>query len=171
MPAELLVLRLIHVLGGMVWVGAGVFTTFFLAPALATPGINAGQVFAALQKRRLFTALPLVAVLTILSGLRLIWIDSGGLSSRYFASASGMTFGLSGVAAIGAFLLSLIVTRPTAVRAAKLGAAVASAPAAERPQLSADVARLRRMSALAGSAAMALILAGAAGMAVARYLA
>ena len=38
MIAEILVLRLVHVLGGMFWVGSGLFSTFFLLPALAGAG-------------------------------------------------------------------------------------------------------------------------------------
>ena len=53
MKAELLTLRLIHILGGIFWVGSMVFTTFFLAPVLRSSPAMAGQVMAGLQKRRL----------------------------------------------------------------------------------------------------------------------
>src|SRR6185295_3138314 len=99
----------------------------------------------------LFTVLPTVAVLTILTGLRLIWLDSGGFSSQYFATMTGRTFGSAGVAAILAFLLSLIVTRPKSERAGRLGASIATAPAEQRPALTAEVARLRRQAGIAGN--------------------
>ena len=89
MTAEILVLRLVHILGGIFWVGSGLFTTFFLVPALASSGPSAGPVMTALQRRHLFTALPVSALLTILSGLRLMWIGSAGFAPAYFASASG----------------------------------------------------------------------------------
>ena len=123
MTAEILVLRLVHILGGIFWVGSGLFTTFFLVPALASSGPSAGPVMTALQRRHLFTALPVSALLTILSGLRLMWIGSAGFAPAYFASASGGTLAASGAAAIVAFLLALLVARPAAVRAARLGAA------------------------------------------------
>src|SRR3979490_1807186 len=100
MTVEILLLRLIHIVGGIFWVGSGLFTSLFLVPALATSGANAGQVLAALPQRRLFTGLPLVAVLTIASGLRLMWIISAGFAPSYFASAQGQAFASSGVAAI-----------------------------------------------------------------------
>ncbi|MHB1312917.1 MAG: hypothetical protein ACYC3L_12950 [Gemmatimonadaceae bacterium] len=171
MHAELLLLRLIHILGGVFWLGSGVFTTLFLAPALATPGVNAGRVFAALQQRRLFTVVPLVAVLTIASGLRLIWIDSGGLDARYFASATGATLGGSGAAAMVAFFLSLAIARPSAARAGRLEASLATAPEASRAGLASEITALRRRGVVAGNIAMLLLIAGGAGMAVARYLA
>ena len=34
MKAELLTLRVIHIVGGIFWVGSMLYTTFFLAPAV-----------------------------------------------------------------------------------------------------------------------------------------
>src|SRR5438309_6237972 len=52
--AELVTLRLIHIVGGVFWVGSAMFTTFFLLPAVAKAGPSAGQVVLNLQKRRAF---------------------------------------------------------------------------------------------------------------------
>ena len=171
MNGELLVLRLVHVLGGIFWVGSGIFTSMFLIPALATMGSAAGQVMAGLQRRRLFTVLPVVAVLTILSGLRLMWLTSGGFSAAYFASPRGATFAASGAAAIVAFLLSLLVARPAAVQAAALGQSIASAQHGEaRATLESRLVALRRRGEIASAIAVPLLVLGAAGMAIARYL-
>src|SRR6185295_7224796 len=107
MHGELLVLRLIHILGGVFWVGSGLFTTFFLLPAMASAGPAAGQIIANLTKRRYFVVLPTVAILTILSGARLLMIASGGFSRHYFTLISGKTYAVAAIAAIVAFLLSL----------------------------------------------------------------
>src|SRR5687767_4768281 len=113
MATELIVLRIIHILGGIFWLGSGLFTAFFLIPALGRLGpASAGPVMGALQQRRLFTILPVIAVLTILSGIRLLQIASAGFSAQYFDSRTGQTFLWSGVAAIIAFLLSVLVSRP-----------------------------------------------------------
>jgi uncharacterized membrane protein len=170
MMIELLALRVIHILGGIFWLGTGLFMSFFLVPALATPGVNGGQVFASLQKRRFFSVLPLVALLTIASGLRLMWITSGGYSAAYFATPSGRAFAASGAAAIVAFTLSLLVSRPTAARMATIGASLGSAPAEQRNILTKELARLRRRGARATAAGGTLLVLGAAGMAMARYL-
>ena len=116
MHAEILVLRLIHILSGIAWVGSGIFTSFFLVPALSSSPAVMGQVMAALQRRRMFIILPTVATLTILSGLRLLWIASGGFAPSYFATGTGRTFALSGLAAIVAYVLAFGVARPLAVR-------------------------------------------------------
>jgi uncharacterized membrane protein len=171
MSSELVVLRIVHVLGGIFWVGSGLFTTVFLAPALGQLGpAGAGPVMGALQQRRLFTILPVVAVLTILSGVRLLQIASGGFSPVYFDSRTGQTFLWSGVAAVIAFLLSLLVARPAMVRMGQLSASMATMPEAERGARSAEIGRLRRRSGLASIAATVLLIGAAVGMAVARYL-
>ena len=170
MHAELLLLRLIHILGGIFWLGSGLFTTFFLIPALGRVGPAAGQVMGALQQRRLFTVLPIVAVLTILSGLRLFQVVSGGFAPVYMSSRMGQAFLWSGAAAIAAFLLSLIIARPAMMRVAHLGATMATVPEHERGARAAEIDRLRRRSGVASTAAMALLIGAAAGMAVARYL-
>ncbi|MDB4917328.1 MAG: putative rane protein [Gemmatimonadetes bacterium] len=166
---EILLLRFLHVLGGIFWLGGGLFMSVFLVPALAKSGMNAGPVFAALQQRRLFAVLPAVAVLVILSGLRLLSIASGD-SSSYLRSTSGRTFAVSGALAVIAFLMSLIVARPANVRLASLGAAVAAAAGHERAALVGQVAVLQRRIAVSSMVATACLVLCGVGMSVARYL-
>lgn len=170
MSFEFLLLRILHVLGGMFWVGSGLFTSLFLVPALATSGATAGQVMAGLQQRRLFTVLPLVAVMTMVTGLRLMWITSAGFSPQYFASASGRAFAIAGAASVVAFLVSLLISRPSAMRAGQLEREISSAPEGQRAALVTEQAALLRRSTRAGVAATTLLVLGAAGMSVARYL-
>lgn len=171
MPLELLVLRAVHVVGGIFWVGSGLFTGLFLAPALAGLGPGAGQLMAALQARRLFVVLPTVALLTILSGLRLLWLGSGGFEPRYFTTATGATFAASGIAATLAFLLSLVLARPAAAEAGRLSASLVSlTDPVQRSAVADRAARLQRRSAAVSRAVLPLLLLGALGMAVARYL-
>ena len=171
MSTEILILRIVHVLGGTFWLGTGLFTTFFLVPALGRLGPTAaGPVMSALQQRRLFTVLPVVALLTIISGTRLLQIMSDGFAPAYFASRTGQTLLWSGVAAVGAFLSSVLVSRPAAVRSGQLGASLATAPDAERAARAAEVEQLRRRGGIASTVAMVLLIGSAIGMAVARYL-
>lgn len=170
MTTELLILRLVHVLGGTFWVGSTLLTTFFLIPAIGTLGPTGGQVFAAVQRRRLPAFMLGAGLLTVGSGLRLMWITSGGFSHAYYATAAGRGFAAAGTSAILAFLVGALVSRPAAMRAAKLGATMASATAERRAQLAAEVAVLRRRSAVAGTVAAGLLVLAAAGMSVARYL-
>lgn len=171
MIGEILVLRLVHVLGGVFWVGSGLFSAFFLAPSLVAAGPAAGRIMAELQRRRMFLVLPTVAVLTILSGLRLMWIASSGFGSAYFASRSGSIYAISGAASIVAFLIALLIARPAAQRGGQLAGSLATMPeGVERSAIETEASRVRRRGALASAAAMWLLLLAAAGMAVARYV-
>ncbi len=167
---EIIVLRLIHVLGGIFWLGSGLFTSIFLVPALAASPAAAGQVMAGLQGRRLFMVLPIVALLTIASGLRLLWIASAGFSPAYFDSGPGRTFAWSGAAAIIGFLISVAVARPATVRAMKLSGSLGTASETDRNAITTQLARLRRVASIAGMLAVLLVVLAGAGMAVARYV-
>ena len=115
MYAEILILRLIHILSGIMWVGSGMYTSFFLVPALSGSPAVMGQVVAGLQRRRVFLVLQIVAAVTILSGLRLLWIDSAGFAESYMATGPGRTFSIGAAAAIVAAVLSFGLARPAMV--------------------------------------------------------
>jgi uncharacterized membrane protein len=170
MHAELLLLRLVHILGGIFWVGSSIFTTFFLFPAMASAGPAAGQIMGNLAKRRLFVVLPTVAILTILSGTRLLMIASGGFTRDYFTLISGKTYALAAIASTVAFLLSVIVARPAAVRVGVLAQLSTTAGPGDRDRIAAEMRALQARVKTSSIIAMALLLFAAAGMAVARYL-
>jgi uncharacterized membrane protein len=168
---ELIILRLLHILGAIVWVGSGVFTTFFLFPALRPGSPGFADVMGGLQRRKLFTFLPIAALVTMLSGARLLQIISDGFSPAYFELRSGRIYAMSALAAILAFLLSMIVSRPAGVKAGVLAAQRQAATSdQERARIDATLATLRRRGSLSTAIAMGLLIAAAAGMAVARYL-
>jgi uncharacterized membrane protein len=170
MKAELLTLRVIHILSGIFWVGSMMFTTFFLTPTLRSSPPLAGQVMAGLQKRHLFLVLPIVALLTIASGTRLLWITSAGFSDSYFSTPTGRTINAAATAATIAFLLALLIIRPGFVRVARLGASLAVADEAAKQRLSAEMQKVNRRVGIANIFVVVLLLLAAAGMATARYM-
>lgn len=170
MLSEIVILRLVHVLGGIAWAGSALFMTVFLGPAFEASGPNAGPVIAALKERRFLLFMPAVALLTIGSGLRLMWITSAGFAPGYFTTPHGLAFGIAGGTAIIAFFFAMLVLRPTQMRAAELGQALASAAEEQRASIARELAVVRRRNARASAAAMVMLIVGAGGMAVARYL-
>jgi len=152
-----LVLRLIHVGGGALWVGMMAFMTFFLTPALAEAGPQeSGKVMAALQKQRIMIVMPVIALLTIGSGLWLMFRVYGG-PGNLAASRMGMALNLGATAAILAFLIGIIVMRPLMMRA------MAATDPAQAQKLQQRGASLSRWVAR-------LLMFALAAMAVARYL-
>jgi uncharacterized membrane protein len=171
MHAEFLVLRFVHIIGGIVWVGSGVFAAFFLIPALAANRQLMPAVMEGLQKRRVFIIVPTAGLLTILAGIRLLWIDSAGFAESYMQTGPGRTFSIGGTAAIIAFLLQVFVAIPAGAGLGKIAAQLAaSPPPAERDSLSARAERLRRRNGMATLSAVLFGLLAAAAMAVARYM-
>lgn len=156
MDLLVIVLRLVHVVLGAIWVGMMTFTTFFLMPAMMEAGPEGGKVMAALQRRRLMTVMPLIALLTIVSG---VWLMARlyGANAAFMSSPMGMSLMIGALAALLALLLGVFVGRPAMARAA------ASTDPAEIGRLRARAAAVSRIAAL-------LVLLAAGAMAVARYL-
>lgn len=170
MYAELLTLRIIHIVGAMIWGGSSFFVSIFLLPALGTVGPAAGPVLGALVKRKTFTVVPTVAVLTMLAGLRMLWINSAGFSLTYFSGKSGLAYLLGAACAVIAFTLFMTVNHPTITRLLKMGPQIAAAPEAERGALMAQMNALRARAANAGMLTVLLLTVSAISMAVGRYL-
>jgi uncharacterized membrane protein len=171
MRAELLILRFLHIISGIIWVGSGVFAAFFLVPALVANRQLMPQVMEALQRRRAFIIIPTFGLLAILSGIRLLWIDSAGFADSYMHTGVGRTFSVGGTAAIIALLFQLFVARPAGVKLGVIAAQLAASPSAdERERLNAEADRLRRRNAMGTLAAVLFGLLAASAMAVARYV-
>jgi uncharacterized membrane protein len=169
MAAEIFVLRIVHVLGGVLWVGTAVFVAAFLMPAMKDAGPAAGPVMAGLQKRKMMVFMPVTAILTILSGIRLLMIVSNGFDGSYFATGSGRTFGWAGVIAIIAFLLGMFISRPAMGRAGAIAASLPSTPEAERGPLMQEMQALRERAAKISLLVAVLLVLTVLGMAVGRY--
>ncbi len=87
-------LRLIHILAGVLWVGATVFIAVFLMPSLRAVGPAAGPVMEQVARvRRLPIWMMSATILTILSGLTLYGLDSAGFHSAWMHSAPGLFSG------------------------------------------------------------------------------
>jgi len=157
--ALLITLRLLHILSGIFWVGAMTFSTVFLLPAFKDAGPDGAKVGAALVKRRFMVIMPVVALVTILSGIWLFARVSGGFQETFMQSHMAKALSFGAVCAIVAFLIGVIVVRPATVQAAAL--------AQSDPQR-AQVLRIR--AEVVGRVVTALILLAAAAMAVARYV-
>jgi uncharacterized membrane protein len=170
MNSELLVLRVIHVYGAVVWAGTSLFVSFFLIPAIGMAGPAGGPVMAALVKRKLFTIVPIVAVITMLAGLRLMWLTSKGFSAAYLSSALGQTYSIGATFALLTFIVFMAVNHPAIGKMLVLGQQMAAAPEAERPALMAQLNAVRARSATASKANALFISITILAMALGRYM-
>ena len=168
----LLLLRLLHIVSGVVWVGALTLLSLFILPSVRATGPAGGAVMQQLtQVRRMPVWLMVVSMLTLLSGIGLYWHDSGGFqSSAWLGSGSGRMFGLGGVLAIAGAAIGMAVNVPAAKR---LGAIMGEIQSAGRPPSADQSAQLQRLQGRLSSVGMlvtVLLLLATAAMAVARYM-
>ena len=101
----MIVLRLIHIIGGMFWIGSTLLMILFILPSVNATR-DSGQRFLShfLIKTHYGRVLGLSAILTMLAGAILYWIDSAGFTSQWTRSGPGWGFGLGGVFGIIGFI-------------------------------------------------------------------
>lgn len=162
-------LRLLHIVIGVFWVGAVTFIAFFLIPSLRAVGPAGGAVMEQLTARRMPLWLMGAGILTVLSGFGLYWHDSAGFSSTWLASGPGRTFGFGAVMALIAVVVGMAVNSPVASRLGGLGTRIKAAGRPPSPDELAEMQRLQQRLARASVLAALLLLLAAAAMAVARY--
>ena len=170
MPVSILIARLLHVGLGVFWVGAVLFNTWFLMPAMQDAGPDAAKVNAALMRRGFMKIMPIVAIITILSGLWLYWKMSFGFSPEYMRSGHGMTYGTGAATAILAFIIGMAVMRPSMMKAMALAQSAAGASEAERPALMSQAAALRARGAAAARIVAILLVITTIAMSIGRYV-
>lgn len=162
--------RIIHVLGGVIWVGSMFFMSVFLVPSMTEAGPEAGKVMAALNRRKWMIIIPIIALLTMLSGIWLLWRVSSGFNPAYMHSGPGRTYQLGGGLAILGFVVGLTMTRPAMVKVGKLTAEIANAAPDRREAIMAEIQRARARGALGSKIIGFLLIAAATLMALGRYV-
>lgn len=166
----MIILRLVHVALGVFWAGTLLFIVIFLEPSVRAVGPDGARVMQALQRRQLLNVLPVVAALTILSGLALYWEVSGGLTPGWVHSPVGVTLTIGAVAALIAFVIGVFVMRASTLRAGRLGAQLPQMPEGdERAKMMAQVDALRVRARTSARWVAAFLAVAVVTMAVARY--
>lgn len=171
MDALMIVLRLLHIVLGVFWAGALFFLAWFLIPSVRDAGPDGAKVVQALQQRGFMNVLPVVALLTILSGVILMWRVSGGFQPEWSRSPLGMSLGIGAVVGVVAFVIGAGVMRPATMKANALSQTMAQlAEASARDARMAEIQSLRLRAAGAARWVAALLVITVVTMAVARYL-
>jgi uncharacterized membrane protein len=81
----------LHVLAAAFWVGATIFLVGFVGPAVARAGADGGAFMQSLVSHSRFpVALGIAGGTTVLSGVLIFWILSGGFAPAYMHSSTGM---------------------------------------------------------------------------------
>jgi len=169
--ALMVILRLIHILGGVFWVGTVFFLAWFLLPANKTTGQSGLVVMQDVMMRRKLSVYLMAAMgLTILSGLlmygRTIMITNGEWAHTTMAKVLG--FGaLCGIVGGG---LGGSVSKATGLRMAAIGKAIQDSGQPPTEAQRAEIAALQDKLEKVMRYVVVLLILAVAAMASARYL-
>ena len=127
-----LALRLIHIIGGIIWVGGALLMNFFVAPTLRATG-DAGKQFAdhLMGKTRFTTIMTISAYSTVIAGFLLYGLDSQWFTSAWQSSGAGTGFGIGALFALVG-VISGIMNGSNNQKMAKLGAQIQGKPTPEQ---------------------------------------
>ena len=163
------VLRVLHIVAGIFWVGGIIIVARFILPSARALGpAGAPMVNQLVQLRKLPMRLLIAGWVTVLAGSAL-YSRAGSLSAgTYYDSWPGRVFGFGGALAVVVVLMGTFGNVPTTRRMMALGAQM-QASSGGTPEQAAEMERLQTRLGRLSNAAMVLLLVAAACMAIARY--
>ena len=171
MPEYMIILRILHIVCGVLWAGGIFMLAWFIIPAVNASGPEGGKVMRQIGATNHFSSvLALAATLNIVTGLLLYWRDSNGLSADYLSSQQGISFSTGMITAIIAYLMGLTINRPGTERMVRIGNEIAAAGGKPTEGQMAELGRIRTRLFSSTRYMAILLLITVATMAIARYL-
>lgn len=169
-PTITILLRLIHILSGIFWVGAIFVIAGFLVPTVRASGPEGGRFMQHLMLRRRLSMFLLIAMLlTVISGFTMYARLAAATNGAWAGTPPGIGYGLGGLAAILAAIVGGAISGPAARRMAMIGQQASQSGGLSSEQQG-EMQRLQRRSALGSWITAALLAIAAGAMAIARYL-
>jgi len=126
----MLVVRLIHILAGIFWVGSVALFTLFLAPAAAEVGPAARPLIANLvAKRRVVRAIAGAGTVTVIAGAFAYWRDweIAGSLGNFLDQPYGVVLTIGAISALIALAIGVSIVLPGVEGAVRLGGEIAAA--------------------------------------------
>jgi hypothetical protein len=166
-----IVLRLLHIICGVLWVGGLGLMVMFIMPAVGRTGAAGGQVMQDLVKVSKVTVyMPVLGLVTVLAGMGLYYHDIHASNGEFARSTMGMTYGIGAAAAILGLIIGGVMTGGSAGKIAKISASAASAGGPPSAAQMAEIGALQARMRLGARISFTLLLITTITMAVARYL-
>jgi uncharacterized membrane protein len=162
-----IVLRIIHIVSGVLWVGAAGLFFFYLEPAINKLGPDAEKfVDEVVNRRKVPIYFAVLSTLTVLAGVILYWRDFGGINTSPF----GLALGLGGLAALIAWLGGNLLIPRTLEKLMAVGAEIKASGGPPSEELRSRMHAVQERLRLIGLIDIALLLFAVVAMASARYL-
>ncbi len=163
-------IRVLHVLLAAAWLGATVFVSLLLMPALNAAGPSGGQIMIGLNKR-IVPFFASLSGLTVLTGIYLYWRFTGGFDPAISRSHAGMAFGVGGVAGVLAAIIGGSVVGRSSKRVVDIMQAVATlGDGAQKAAMLQEADSLKQRMTTFGAVVLVLQIVATALMALGHYI-
>jgi len=168
MAILVIVLRAVHILGGIFWAGAAMVLYGFVLPAAAATRPESGRFTQHLAGKSGLTAwMTIASVACVVAGIALFAPISGSFDRDWMHSTRGIVLSVGALLGIGSLIEGQLILAPTARKLGALAAQVQGAPTPEQAKTLGELqAKLQR----AGTRGAWMLGFSAAFMAVARYI-
>jgi uncharacterized membrane protein len=163
-------MRLVHVVGGVLWVGAAALYLFMITPsvkATAPASMKFLQYFIVRKKYPAYMGIS--STLTILSGAVLVWFSSGGQLSAWITTGPGLGFTIGALASLATVPIGFGVISPRAGRIGALSTQIEVSGGPPSQEQLAELARLDHQLHTAEVVDFVLLAIALVTMATARY--
>ncbi|NQT63843.1 MAG: hypothetical protein HQ556_12855 [Candidatus Marinimicrobia bacterium] len=165
----MIILRVIHILSGVFWVGFAIFNLAFLQPTIRATGAEGQKTLQYLmRKTRLMTSVYLAATLTMFTGLIQLGIISN-LQHSFINSGWGLIITLGSVSGIIAWFIAIHFIRRIFNQMGVVGAELQSSDAPPNPEKLSEMQALVERLGKVGKTALVFMIISVIGMAAARY--
>ena len=169
---DIVILRLIHIISGVLWAGASFSFAGFIEPAARHAGPEGGRFMQSLATRTRYSiAMGIAALLATLAGLWLFWIDSGRLNPAWLGTGTGLALTTGGAAGILAAIIGFTFQFSSTRRLEKLGQEIGRSGGAPSPAQAQELQQLQGKLRMGGRWIAGLLAIVVVTMATARYLA
>ncbi len=165
----MVVLRFIHIVLGVLWVGGVFALSVIVIPGMQQLGLPLDPLTKTLNHRKFSQIMMAFGGLTVLAGLTMMYILGHG-NEAFFQSHFGRTLSLGGLCAILALVIGGSVARPALAKIGKLQADLAANPPKGDDPRKAQIAALQQRIVFFSKLVVILLLVAVTCMAIARYI-
>ncbi|HXV15583.1 MAG TPA: hypothetical protein VD758_02325 [Gemmatimonadaceae bacterium] len=167
----MVILRLIHIIGGVFWVGTVLMIAWFLMPATKATGQSGLAVMQDVMMRQKLSVYLMTAMgLTILSGLAMYVHLSMATNGAWSSSTMGKVLGFGALCGIVGGAIGGSNSRSTGLKMAAIGKAIQESGKPPTEEQRAEIDRLQTSAQKVLRIVAVLLLLAVASMASARYL-
>lgn len=165
----MVVLRFIHIVLGVLWVGGVFALSVIVIPGMQQLGLPLDPLTKTLNHRKFSQIMMAFGGLTVLAGLTMMYVLGHG-NEAFFQSHFGRTLSLGGLCAILALVIGGSVARPALAKIGKLQADLAANPPKGDDPRKAQIAALQQRIVFFSKLVVILLLIAVTCMAIARYI-